>query len=118
MDETRPRLEARFYRNSGGASPVLDWLRALDPADRKVIGRDLMRLQLGWPVGMPLCRMMGGGLYEVRSDLPSRTIARVLFIVHGGEIVLLHGFIKKTRKTPDAELKLAAKRRKDVEHGE
>lgn len=118
MDTRQPKLEARFYQTASGGSPVLDWLRALDAADRKVIGRDLMRLQFGWPVGMPLCRPMGGGLYEIRSDLPSRTIARVLFIVRGGQIVLLHGFIKKTQKTPDADLQLAAKRRKDVEHGD
>ena len=47
---------------------------------------------------MPLCRNLGEGLWEVRSSLPSRRIARVLFCLVKGEMVLLHGFIKKTQK--------------------
>jgi hypothetical protein len=73
---------------------------------------DLMRAQWRWPIGMPLCRPMGDGLWEVRTELPSRKIARVLFCVHEGRLVALHGFIKKTQKTPDDELKKARKRQK------
>jgi phage-related protein len=103
-----------FYRTSAGTEPMLDWLKSLPAEDRKEIGRDLMRAQWRWPVGMPLCRSLGGGLWEVRSGLPSNRIARVLFCVHGGEIVALHGFIKKTQKTPTADLELAKKRMKEV----
>ena len=76
---------------------------------------DLMRAQWRWPIGMPLCRPMGDGLWEVRTELPIRRIARVLFCVHAGRLVALHGFIKKTQKTPDEELKKARKRQKEIE---
>ena len=76
---------------------------------------DLMRAQWRWPIGMPLCRPMGDGLWEVRTELPSRKIACVLFCVHEGRLVALHGFIKKMQKTPDDELKKARKRQKEIE---
>lgn len=57
-----------------------------------------MRVQFRWPVGMPLCRAIGGGLWEVRTDLSSNRIARTLFSVHDERIVVLHGFIKKTQR--------------------
>ena len=53
---------------------------------------------------------LGDGLYEVRSSLSQNQIARVLFYIDAnGRMVLLHGFIKKTQKTPPAELELARK---------
>ena len=73
-----------------------------------------MRVQWRWPVGMALCRNLGNGLWEVRSSLPSNRIARVIFCMHGGELVALHGFIKKTPKTPNDDLDLAAKRMKEL----
>ena len=78
---------------------------------------DLQRVQYRWPVGMPLVRPMGKGLFEVRTDLPDRSTARVLICFHAGELYALHGFIKKSRKTPTADLKLAAERRKEIENG-
>jgi phage-related protein len=104
-----------FYRTRAGASVVRDWLHGLDAGDRNAIGQDLMRVQYRWPVGMPLCRAMGAGLWEVRSSLPSSRIARVLFCVHGGKILVLHAFIKKSQKTPDADLALARKRQREFE---
>jgi len=92
-----------FYRTRSGAEIVRDWLRSLDEAERNAIGLDLMRVQFRWPVGMPLCRGLGDGLWEVRSSLRSNRIARVLFCVTQENIVVLHGFIKKTQKTPDEE---------------
>jgi len=94
---------------------VRDWLRELDEADRHIVGLDLMRVQFRWPVGMPLCRPLSGGLWEVRSDLPSGRIARVLFCFTGGRILALHGFIKKTQKTPQSDLELARKRKREFE---
>src|SRR3954462_13852171 len=96
-----------FYRTSGGAEPVLEWLRSLPAEDRRAIGADLATVQFGWPVGMPLCRALGEGLREWRSRLPSRRIARLLFFVHEGRIGVVHGFIKKTQKTPAEDLALA-----------
>jgi phage-related protein len=103
-----------FYRSAGSSEPVRDWLRTLPPEDRRVIGGDLATVQVGWPLGMPLCRALGGGLWEVRSNLPSRRIARVLFFVDDGRIGVVHGFIKKTQKTPAEDLDLARKRIKEM----
>ena len=113
--EENDKIPLVFYRTSSGGEPVRDWLKGLDPEDRKAVGMDLMRAQWRWPIGMPLCRPMGDGLWEVRTELPSRRIARVLFCVHAGRLVALHGFIKKTQKTPDEELKKARKRQKEIE---
>jgi phage-related protein len=103
-----------FYRTSLGAEPVRDWLRSLPSDDRRTIGVDLATLQVGWPVGMPLCRALGGGLWEARSTLPSRRIARILFFMHDSQIVIVNGFIKQTQKTPQDELELARKRMKEI----
>ncbi len=113
--EENDKIPLVFYRTSSGGEPVRDWLKGLNPDDRNAVGMDLMRAQWRWPIGMPLCRPMGDGLWEVRTELPSRRIARVLFCVHAGRLVALHGFIKKTQKTPDEELKKARKRQKEIE---
>jgi phage-related protein len=76
-----------------------DWLRGLPVEDRHRIGRDLALVQYGWPMGMPLCRSLGSGLWEVRSNLPSRRIARLVFFIHEGRIGVVNGFIKKTQRT-------------------
>ena len=108
---------ARFYRLASGREPAREWLRGLSPEDRKSIGRDLMKVEFGWPCGPPLCRSLAGhaGLYEVRSRLTDGKSARVFFTVSVGTMVLLHGFIKKSRATPERELKLAERRRRDYE---
>jgi phage-related protein len=103
-----------FYRTAGGAEPVREWLKTMPVGDRHVVGADLARVQFQWPVGMPLCQPMGQGLWEVRTTLPSRKIARVLFCAFEGELWALHGFIKKTQKTPVEDLALARKRMKDL----
>ena len=99
-----------MWRSAAGREPVRGWFRALDAPDRAVVGDDLRRLQFGWPVGMPLVRSMGGGIWELRSSLPSKREARVFFAVDGERIAVLHGFIKKSRKTPQNDLNLARKR--------
>ena len=91
-----------------------EWLLSLDEEDRKAVGTDIATAEFGWPVGMPLCRSIGDGLWEIRSDISSGRIARVLFAVVQGRMVLLHGFIKKTQKTPKPDLDLAIKRRKEI----
>jgi hypothetical protein len=55
-----PEIPAYFYRTTGGTEPVLDWLRSLPLDDRRAIGTDLATVQFGWPIGMPLCRALGG----------------------------------------------------------
>jgi len=108
------RLPAAFYRLSSGREPVREWLKALSDDDRKIIGEDIKDVEFSWPIGMPLCRPLGKGLWEVRSELTQDRIARVLFCTHDGRMVLLHAFIKKTQKTPDADIELATKRKKEV----
>ena len=103
-----------FYRTAQGGEPVREWLRTLPIEDRRAIGRDLAVVQYGWPVGMPLCRSLGRGLWEVRSNLPSRRIARVLFFVHEGRIGVVQGFVKKTQRTPPHDLALAHRRMQEM----
>jgi phage-related protein len=110
MDEPPRKTPLVFYRTETGTEIVRDWLRGLEQADRNAIGQDLMRAQFRWPIGMPLCRPLGDGLWEVRSSLTSNRIARVLFCFVDGRLLALHGFIKKTQKTPDADLEIARKR--------
>ena len=107
-------LVVRFFRLVSGREPVRDWIRNLPQEDHKLIGRDLMQVEYGWPCGPPLCAPLTDypGLYEVRSNLTGGRIARVFFSVSGGTMVLLHGFIKKTQASPVKELKLAARRLK------
>lgn len=104
-----------FYGTQGAGEVARDWLRSLDDADRRAVGLDLMRVQYRWPVGMPLCRALGDGLWEVRTSLPSNRIARVLFSVQQSRILVLHGFIKKTQKTPPDDLALARRRNREFE---
>ena len=86
----------------------------MDKKDRRIIGLDLMRVQFGWPIGMPLVRSLKEGLWEVRSDLPSQRIARLLLCFHEEQLVVLHGFIKKTQKTAPSDLALARRRMKET----
>lgn len=109
MVHSSPALRVVFYRTSNRREPVREWLRDLDPESRRIIGTDLRTVQYGWPMQMPLVRSLGDGLWELRSSLP-RGIARVIFLVGDGLLVPVHGFIKKSRKTPTKHLELARKR--------
>ena len=111
------RLPIVFYRTSAGTEPVRDWLKGLPVDERKQIGADILAVQYGWPLGLPLVDSLGEGLWEVRSRLASR-IARTIFFVHHETIILLHDFIKKTRTTPDQELDLARKRKSNYEQAQ
>lgn len=104
-----PKLTVRFYRTEQGNEPVREWLKELPAADRKSVGDEIRAVQFGWPVGMPLVRKVRRGLWEVRVHLVGR-IARVLFTTFDGEAVLLHGFIKKSQRTPAADLATAVER--------
>jgi phage-related protein len=104
-----------FYRLPQGQEPVREWLKELPESERQAIGKDLSRAQWRWPVGMPLCRPLGNGLWEVRTDLPTKRTARVLLCHYRSHLVALHGFIKKARTTPDNDLALARRRQKELE---
>jgi len=108
------RLPAFFYALPSGREPVREWLRSLSEDDRRIIGEDIKDVEFSWPIGMPLCRPLQRGLWEVRSTLTQGRIARVLFFEHDQKMVLLHAFIKKSQKTPEADLDLALKRKKEL----
>jgi phage-related protein len=108
-------IPAAFYCTETGAEPVREWLKGLDVEDRRIIGTDIRTVEFGWPIGMPVCRPMGNGLFEVRSTITGKRIACILFCIHEGTMVLLHGFVKKTRETPDGDLAIALKRKREVE---
>lgn len=107
------RLNARFYRTAVGNEPVRDWLMELSRDDRRIVGFDIGLVEDGWPIGMPICRPLGGGLWEVRSDHSGGRIARVIFTIEGSLLLLLHAFEKKSQKTPKSDLETAAARLAD-----
>ena len=114
-DQQAQKIPLVFFRTPAGHEPVREWLKDLPKAERLAIGIDLLRAQWRWPVGMPLCRPLGSGLWEIRTDLPTKRTARVLICLYREHLVALHGFIKKTRTTPDEDLELARKRKKELE---
>ncbi len=109
----KPTLDVRFFVTDSGSEPVREWLKDLPAIERKVIGEDIKTVQLGWPLGMPLVRNLGEGLWEVRIKLENR-IVRVLFALDKSTMVLLHGFIKKQQATPKPDLDLAKDRLKQL----
>jgi phage-related protein len=102
MNDSLKILPARFFRTVSGTEPVRVWLKDLDKDDSRIIGGDIRTVEYGWPIGMPVCRPLKGyrGLWEVRSHISNGRIARVIFHISSGEMILLHGFIKKTQQTP------------------
>jgi len=113
LGQPEPILTVSFFRTGAGNEPVREWLKSLRREDRRTIGEDLKTVQFGWPVGMPLIRKLEPGIWEVRSSI-SQGIARVLFTVEGHTMMLLHGFVKKSQKTPRTELRTAHQRLVDL----
>jgi len=103
------KLRVIFYCTASGREPAREWLRSLDRESKKIIGDDIKTVQYGWPLGMPLVRKLGDDLWEVRSQVRDG-IARVIFVAEEGMMVVLHGFVKETRKTPRRELETARRR--------
>lgn len=110
----KQKIPLVFYRLPSGREPVRKFLKAFLP-DRKAAGDDILAAQWKFPVGMPLCRALGNGFYEIRTTLPSQRIARTFIMYHQRRLVALHAFIKKTQKTPEADLQLAQKRQQEIE---
>ena len=108
-DDSELRLKVVFFRSERGSEPVREWLKSLAVDEKRIIGEDIKTVQFGWPVGMPIVRKLEPGLWEVRSRLVHR-IARVLFTIQDDKMVLLHGFIKKSDKTPQDDLSLVRQR--------
>jgi phage-related protein len=104
-----------FWRSATGREPVREWLNELSREDKRTIGRDIAKVQYGWPLGLPLCRPLSGGLWEIRASLPSKREARVFFGFHDGMLIALYATIKKTQKTPAEDLALARQRFKELQ---
>jgi phage-related protein len=118
LERKGKRVPAIFFRTEAGGEPIREWLKGLPPEDRKNIGEDIKTVEFGWPIGMPVCRPLGSGLYEVRTSLAQNRIARMLFYIDKkNRMVLLHGFIKKTQKTPDEDLALARSNKSKHQRG-
>ena len=117
-DTQGKRVPAIFYRTEAHGEPVREWLKALPADDRKRIGEDIKTVEFGWPIGMPVCRLLSDGIYEVRTNLSQNRVSRVLFYIdRKSRMVLLHAFIKKTRKTPDEDLALARSNKSKHQRG-
>ena len=114
MFDRSKKLPAFFFESALGSRPVREWVLGLTLEDRKLVGRDIQKVEFGWPLGMPYCRSLGNGLWEVRIGLTDGRIGRVIFCVARERMVLLHGFVKKTQKTPAQDLRLALKRMKEA----
>ena len=114
MIDRSKKLTARFYESSGGGRPVREWVLELSDTDRFTVGKDIQKVEFGWPLGRPHCAPLGDGLWEVRSNLDGNRIARVIFCLGDGHMILLHAFIKKTQKIPLQDFDLALKRKREV----
>jgi phage-related protein len=111
--KTEPILFVKFFKTQYGNEPVLEWLRAMDRGNKKSLGGDIKLIQFRWPLGMPLVRKMEADLWEARSNLEHGKTSRVFFTVSGNQMILLHGFIKKSQKTPQKEIELARNRKNE-----
>jgi phage-related protein len=115
MAESLKPISVAFWRSATGREPVREWLNELSREDKRTIGRDIAKVQYGWPIGLPLCRPLSGGLWEIRSSLPSKREARIFFGFHQGVLIAVHAMIKKTQKTPAADLALARQRFQELQ---
>ena len=109
------QIRIHFYKTSLGKEPVRDWLLGLSIDDKKLIGAEMKTVEFGWPIGMPVVRKIERDLWEVRIHITDG-IARVLFTVIDDQMILLHGFVKKSQKMPANELKTTRERLKDLHH--
>ena len=105
------KINVNFFKTSSGSEPVKEWLKSLCAEDRRILGEDIKTVEYGWPLGMPLVRKLEKNLWEVRSHITNKEIARIFFTIIGDIMVLLHGFKKKSQATPLNELNLAKERR-------
>jgi len=119
LEKPGKRVPAVFFRTDAGGEPLRNWSKSLPfDEDRKRIGEDIKTVEFGWPIGMPVCRSLGDGVYEVRTSLAQNRIARILFYIDKkSRMVLLHGFIKKTPKTPNEDLDLARRNKNQHQKG-
>lgn len=109
--EINKKITAVFFKTEQNNEPVRDFLKSLEPEDKKSVGSDIMAVEMSWPIGYPRVRKLDTDLWEVRTNISNNRICRVLFTISDTKMILLHGFIKKSQKTPKDDLNLGKKRR-------
>jgi phage-related protein len=117
MTQIPKKITVFFFKSDTAKMPVRDWLLGLPAEDRRIIGEDIKTAEFGWPVGMPVVRSLGDKLYEVRSVLTNGDESRIIFTRFKSLMVLLHGFVKKTKKIRQHDLDLAKNRMRKFLHG-
>jgi phage-related protein len=115
MPDSLKPIPVVFWRSLAGREPVREWLNEFSREDKRAMGRDIAKVQYGWPVGLPLCRPLSGGLWEIRTSLPSKREVRMFFGFHDAMLIAVHAIIKKTQKTPAEDLALARQRLKELQ---
>lgn len=110
MEREEP-LGAAFFQSESGNQPCRDFIIALSQDDKKEIGAKIFEVQKGFPLGLPLVRKMEADLWEIRVNITDG-ICRIFFTIAENIMVLLHGFVKKSQKTPQNELDTARNRLK------
>jgi phage-related protein len=94
-----------FYADADGESPVLDWYESVDEKTKaKLIWIFQLLETNGIELGMPYIKPLGDKLYEIRADVNRNAFRAIYFLYTGRRFILLHGFQKKTQKTPTKEL--------------
>ena len=111
--EPNNRLSVVFYKTDNGNEPVREWLLSMGKKEKKRIGQEIKLVQYGWPLGMPVVKKLEKDIWEIRIKLLGK-IVRILFTVLNDQIVLLHGFIKKTQKISKQDLDIARDRVKNM----
>ena len=114
---TKPQLRVVFFRTDRGNDPVRDWLEGLGERDEIIIDTDITVVAENWPLvaRTSLVKKLRSedDLWEIRSRISDgKRIARVMFTIEAGEIILLHGFVKKSQRTPRKDLRIARRRNK------
>lgn len=100
----------KFYTDSEAKSSVIEWFEAQDAKTKaKFIWVFDLLEESGIDVGMPHVKPLEDKLYEVRIRVDKNAYRIIYFLHTGQQFILLHGFQKKSQKTPTKELKLAKK---------
>ena len=107
-------FDVEYYEDASGSRPAEEFIDSLDVKMRaKVFGRLELLEEKGPRLGMPFSRHLDDGIFELRT-IQGGNITRILyFFVVGERVVLTHGFVKKTQKTPSGEIARAKRIRDD-----
>ena len=108
------QFQVEFYETEDGRTPTREFLDSLEPKmNVKMVGLMEILEERGYSLREPYSAPLEDGIFELRA-VQGSNISRALFFFYvEGRIVITHGFIKKTQKTPRAQIELAKKYRSD-----